>query len=296
MNQRQLEAFRLVIKTGNISSAAQQLYVSQPTVSRLITDLEESIGLKLFERKQGKIHFRQEAFAFYDAVEKVFLGANYLRRVAEEIRHNIGVRLRVGAFPAFGLTLMPAIVGAFHADYPQVSFSLSVETSPSLGESISSGTTDMGIVAGRPNLPGTEIVRCFSAPCVCVVKSDDPLALKDSVTLQMIGERTIVWMDSLSQIEGTMRRSLKTPRGPSNGSLYVNLADSACRLVQLGHGVAVIDPITALSLPISDLMVRPVTPEIRFEFSVLRSEKMVLSKAAAAFTERLLARCEEIEH
>jgi len=290
-----LEAFRLVMKTGSISTAAQQLYVSQPTVSRLLSDLELSTGLKLFDRRQGKIDVRPEAFAFYEGVEKVFLGANYLRRVAEEIRNDIGVRLRVGAFPAFGLTLMPEIIATFHGDFPKASFALTVATSPSLSESVASGTTDIVVVAGTPNLPGTEIMRHFSAPCMCILKADDPLAAQDGIDLHGFAKRNIIWLNSHSNVESALRRSVQIDTISSAGSLYVNLADTACRLVAMGLGIGVIDPVTALSLPVQNLVVRRLQPEVKFEFSILCSEKLVLSPAAKSFLARVATKCEEVE-
>jgi DNA-binding transcriptional LysR family regulator len=295
MNQKQLEAFRLVMKTGSISMAAQQLYVSQPTVSRLLSDLEKSTGLKLFDRRQGKTDVRPEALAFYESVEKVFLGANYLRRVAEEIRNDIGVRLRVGCFPAFGLCVMPEIVAEFHREFPKASFELTVATSPSLGDAVASGTTDITVVGGTPNLVGTEIMQQFNAPCVCVVKADDPLAKCDVIDLQGFDKRNVIWLNSHSNVESTLRRSMPVNAAQSGGSLYVNLADTACRLVMLGIGIAVIDPVTALTLPVPNLVVRPIKPLIGFEFSILRSEKLVLSNVAKSFLSRVSARCEAIE-
>ncbi|PLZ01937.1 hypothetical protein CY652_12945 [Burkholderia sp. WAC0059] len=296
MNQKQLEAFRLVMKTGSISTAAQQLHVSQPTMSRLLSDLEKSIGLRLFDRRQGKTNMRPEALVFYESVEKVFLGANYLRRVAEEIRNNIGVRLRVGCFPAFSLSVMPEIVAGFHHEFPQASFELTVATSSSLGESVSSGTTDLAVVGDTPKLVGTEITRSFSAPCVGVLREDDPLAAAEVIDLTCRDRRNVIWMNSHSNVESTLRRSVQVETVPVGGSLYVNLADTACRLVALGMGIAVIDPITALTLPVPGLVVRPIVPVIGFDFSILCSEKLVMSNVARSLLARLVERCEAIEN
>ncbi|SAL46308.1 LysR family transcriptional regulator [Caballeronia sordidicola] len=295
MNQKQLEAFRLVIKTGSLTTASQQLHVSQPTMSRLLSELEKSIGLKLFDRRQGKISVRSEALAFYESVEKVFLGANYLRRVAEEIRNSVGVRLRVGCLPALGLTFMPEIIVGFYTMHPRTSIELTVATSSSVGESIAVGASDIAVVEGTPNLIGVDLLKSFSIPRVGVMRADDPLAQKQVLDLNSYSAGRIVWMASVANAQSTLVRDLGRCAPDSRGSLFVNLASTACRFVSLGAGIAVIDPITAMSLPLSGLVIKPLEPQMKFQFSILRSEKLVLSKEAKTFLDALVTRCEAIE-
>lgn len=297
MNQKQLEAFRLVMRTGSITTAAQQLFVSQPTMSRLLGDLEKSIGLKLFDRRQGKTTVRPEALAFYESVEKVFMGANYLRRVAEEIRNKVAVRLRIGALPAFGLTLLPEVIAQFYRDYPKASLEVTVATSPSLGDSVSNGLTDIAVVEGTPHLIGTEIIQHFTLPRVAVLRTDDPLVANDIVDLNEAAPRMPIWMSSLSNAESALRRTNAPDVPPAplpGGSLTVNLADTACRFVSLGLGIAVIDPVTALALPIPGLVTRPITPTLGFDFCIIRSHRLAMSPVAQALIDRLVTRCESI--
>jgi DNA-binding transcriptional LysR family regulator len=295
MNQKQLEAFRLVMRTGSISTAAQQLFVSQPTMSRLLSDLEKSIGLKLFDRRQGKTSVRPEALAFYQSVEQVFMGANYLRRVAEEIRNKVGIRLRIGSLPAFGLTLMPEVIAKFHREHPKASIEVTVATSPSLGDSVSNGLTDIAVVEGAPHLIGTEILRHFSMPRVAVLRADDALVARDVIDLNEAAPRMPIWMTSIANLEPALRRaSVASAPDASSASLTVNLADTACRFVSLGLGIAVIDPITALALPVSGLVTRPITPALTFDFCIIRSQRLAASAVAQSFVDGLVARCEAI--
>jgi len=300
MNQKQLEAFRLVMRTGSISTAAQQLFVSQPTMSRLLSDLEKSIGLKLFDRRQGKTSVRPEALAFYESVEQVFMGANYLRRVAEEIRNKVGVRLRVGSLPAFGLTLMPDVIAKFYREHPKASIEVTVATSPSLGDSVSNGLTDIAVVEGAPHLIGTEILRHFSMPRVAVLRADDPLAARDTIDLHEAAPRMPIWMASIANLEPALRRANAASRaGPPpaplpGGSLTVNLADTACRFVSLGLGIAVIDPITARTLPVDGLVTRPITPALAFDFCIIVSHRLANSPVVQSFVDRLVAQCDAI--
>src|SRR3546814_2484088 len=74
MNFRQIEAFRTVIACGTTTRAAEILRISQPAISRLLADLERTTKLKLFDRGKGRIRPTAEGLAFYDEVQRAFIG------------------------------------------------------------------------------------------------------------------------------------------------------------------------------------------------------------------------------
>ena len=64
MNFRQIEAFEAVMKTGSMTLAGKLLFITQPAVSRLIIELEQELGFKLFERKKNKLVRTDERLIF----------------------------------------------------------------------------------------------------------------------------------------------------------------------------------------------------------------------------------------
>ena len=78
MNFRQLKAFNAVMQTGSITGAAKQMLVSQPSVTRLIRDLELNLGFALFVRQGRGIIATVEARRFHLAVESTFLNIERL--------------------------------------------------------------------------------------------------------------------------------------------------------------------------------------------------------------------------
>ncbi len=74
MNLRQIEAFRLVMLRGSMTAAAEELGTSQPSISRLIGELEASTGLTLFVRNGGRIRATDAGSAFYREVDRSFVG------------------------------------------------------------------------------------------------------------------------------------------------------------------------------------------------------------------------------
>ncbi|MBL0916281.1 MAG: LysR family transcriptional regulator, partial [Sphingopyxis sp.] len=67
---RQVEAFRAVMMSGGITAAATMLNISQPSVSRLIADMERAVGFRLFDRRGARVHPTAQAQALYEAVRR----------------------------------------------------------------------------------------------------------------------------------------------------------------------------------------------------------------------------------
>ena len=83
---RQLEAFRALMDVGSVTRGAQLLGVSQPTMSRLLADMEAETGLVLFERSGRGLQPTPEALAFDQEVERAFAGLAQLEAVARSMR------------------------------------------------------------------------------------------------------------------------------------------------------------------------------------------------------------------
>jgi DNA-binding transcriptional LysR family regulator len=84
VNVRQVEAFRTIMLRGSMTAAARELRTSQPSISRLIAELEGEIGLRLFERTAGRLRPTPEGLSFYREVERSFIGLDRLVDAARE--------------------------------------------------------------------------------------------------------------------------------------------------------------------------------------------------------------------
>ena len=105
LKHRQVEAFRAVIISGSMSTAADILGITQPAVSRLIRDLEYETRLDLFERSGGRLVATGDAMALYREVDRSFVGLERIAGLARDLRERRGGSLRVAALPV--LTSMP---------------------------------------------------------------------------------------------------------------------------------------------------------------------------------------------
>lgn len=111
MNLRQLEAFRATIRSGSITEAAKMMRISQPSVSRLIADLERSAGFPLFARVGRGLAPTVEGKTFYKGVEGMFVGIDRLEDLAMSIRTSQGGTISISTIQSMALIELPIAVG-----------------------------------------------------------------------------------------------------------------------------------------------------------------------------------------
>ena len=113
IQNRQIEAFRAVMLTGAMTTAAEMIQVSQPAVSRLVRDLEHELGLTLFRRRGNLVVPTPEATALMTEVERSFVGLAQISAFADDLRRGRTGSLRVAALPTMAAGFAPRFIAEF---------------------------------------------------------------------------------------------------------------------------------------------------------------------------------------
>lgn len=168
ITHKQVEAFRMIMITGSATHAAKLLNVSQPAVSRMISNLEHDIGFPLFIRKNRQLKPTYEARLFHDDVERSFIGLERLQRSAEAIRQTRGGKLHLVCIPSLASNVGTELIRRFSKLRPQVKISLDVQPSQRLFEWILSKKCDLGFTTLPINTPEvtTRVLARKNAVCV----------------------------------------------------------------------------------------------------------------------------------
>lgn len=289
MNLRQLEAFRAAVSTGSFTGAAELLHTSQPSVSRLVADLERSTGLKLFARRGSRIYLTPEAEAFFQHVERSFTGLSDLRTAAREIGALREGALKIAAFPAASLRLVPDTVAAFAQHAPGVRLTLHIRSSRRVQELIASGGYDIGIATIPFEYPGLKARWRVSASCLCALPQTHPLAAGSTVRLQDLAQEPWLALDPSFAASRHIAYVFQSLGMTANTLFETNLSYASCELVERGAGIAVIDPLTAAAYRNRRVAIRPTDPPIPFQFAVTTPEARIPSRALEVFSEQLKA-------
>lgn len=144
---RQVDAFRTVVSTGTVTRAADMLGVSQPAISRLISDLETEVGFQLFQRAGRVLVPTQEARLLVKEVRQTVSGMEHIKESAAAIASFGHARLNLVTTPAFATQLAPDLISRFCTTRPKAMARLEIETNDDSIEWMVSQNFDFGITA-----------------------------------------------------------------------------------------------------------------------------------------------------
>lgn len=283
INLRQIEAFRAVMIHKTVTRAAQTLYISQPAVSRLIADLEYYIGFELFLRRKGRLVPTPEALAFYEEVERSFVGLERITDTARDIREFRSGRLFICAMPALSISLLPDIVHRFSQRYPAVSISLQAHSSKRVVEWVSTQQCDVGFIGLSFEDPGVEERTMIEAPLKLVMLPDHPLAAKQRVRASDLADEPFISVGQFLDVRPEIDRVFAEAGVKRDLRLETQLSSVACEMVLAGAGISLIEPATAYSYMSRGLAVRDFEPSILFRYSALLPAFRPPSRLATEF-------------
>jgi len=269
MRFRQVEAFRAAMLTGSVTGAANFLGVSQPSASRLIADLETSIGFKLFDRSGGRLVPTPEGMEFYQAVDRAFVGMQKLERAADQIREARTRVLTVCALPVLASSVMPHAIRMFLERHPHVMVNQEVLHPPEILESLQAGQLDLAMSVTFAELPGVVQEPLITPRFICALPKGHPLTAKEVISLTDFHDQDFIgllpsvpldWsrIDRLFEERGIRpRRRAATPH-----------SHAGYAMVAAGVGIGLFEPFAAHSWIANGVEVRPLDEEIRYTYSL----------------------------
>lgn len=146
--------FNCVAETGNISHAARQLFISQPAVSKAITNLEENLKTTLFQRGSRGVRLTDEGKLLYSYTKNAF---DTLRQGEEHIHRlqELGIgNLRIGASATLCKYLLLPCLYRFVKEYPHIKIAIESQSSAETLKMLENNTLDIGLVV-KPEAAGS---------------------------------------------------------------------------------------------------------------------------------------------
>ena len=150
MNLHQLATFQVVAKHCSYIRAAKELHFSQPAVSAQIRQLEESMGVKLFDKIGHRTHLTPAGEELYLYSQKIFTLIDETLEAMEALRSPHHGRLHVGADTTVGTYVVPKLLGKFHELYPHVEITLEVVNRSYLVDALVNNRIDMVLMGKVP--------------------------------------------------------------------------------------------------------------------------------------------------
>lgn len=290
MNLRQLEAFRATMRCGSVTEAAEMMHISQPSVSRLIADLERSVGFDLFQRSGRGLTSTVEARTFYQAVEGMFVGVDRLQDLANNIRTTTGGVISVGTIQSISTIELPHAVSTLIRRYADIRLMIHARNTPAILDAVQLRQFDLGVVGRQPPYDGVETLFQTAAPYVCMMPEDHPLVGHAGlVDLEELAEReTFVtfggaFPDAMMSMNSDLSQKLQARSRLSSTNMPV-----AAALVRETGVLAIADPFSAeQAVRMGGVAFRPIRQSLTYYVSIVCAGRAQLSRQALEFSEIL---------
>ncbi len=147
MNTKQAFYIQTIAKEGSITAAAQKLYISQPSLSQTLKQIEAELGLPLFDRDTFPLRLTYAGEKYLECANALLAANDRLERQLQEIREERSGRLRLGISVQRAMQILPEAMPWFLMQHPNVSIELTEAGSASLEELVSSGQIDLAMAA-----------------------------------------------------------------------------------------------------------------------------------------------------
>ena len=283
---RQVEAFKAVIETGSISTAAELVHISQPAMSKLIAHFESDTGLKLFDRLKGRLAPTEQAMRLHEEIARIFAGVRQVENAAEAIRREEQGRLTIGAVPALAGSFVQRATMAFLKQRGNVFCSVQPLSSQWIVDRLVTRDFDVGLVTGRIDNPYVIFEPLMEHPLVCIMPLDHPLAEKNVIRPSDLEQTPFISFNLDSHAADQIAAMFTASGVNAKIALIAAGTPTICEFVAAGLGVSLVHPLMASGME-GRLSVRPFEPKVLFKFQIARSADSRNSRLVEAFAEQV---------
>lgn len=287
LSTRQLEAFLTLAEVRNFTRAARAFHLSQPAFSALIRTLEETVGVRLFDRDKRAIELTVAGTAFeLSAMRILSVTRAALREIDDHSNRKLG-RAAVALLPSLAASWLPPLLARFALRHPNVVLEVADHISRPCVEMVLSGSVDFAIVsfaAGDPELK-SEIYCTERFHLVC--HKDNELATVPTIEVEDMTAQTFIHQVRNSIILRFLDAAVHPKR--ISKVMEVEQLSTVLGLVKAQIGITVV---TSLTVPLCrdlGLVMRPLPMrQLIRTLYVVRRRGRTLSPAAQGLLEFLL--------
>lgn len=267
MKLTQLEYFCVAARYHNITKAARELFVTQPSISNAIKALEEEFGVNLFFRNNNKLTLTPEGEIFYKSAEELLAHADSVESKFHELRKKV-TPIRIGIPPMLGTIYLPELYLSLNESFPNVDLRLFEFGSIKACNLVLEEKLDIAIVnAEQPSIDKCNSRIIDTEDLLFCVAPDHPLAGQKTLLLTMLADKPLILFNTDSVQVMTLTRQFKAVGVNPHIILNTSQITTLINMVKSGHmGTFLYRSIVEKH---SDIVGIPVMPSIEQRIGVI---------------------------
>lgn len=235
---RQLEFFRAVMLYGSINRAAHYLCVSQPVVSRTISQLERSIGLQLFDRRSSHLVPTKNAYVLHRYCDDIFVRTNQLDYVIKSLKARQGPHLKFCAAPALSNSFIPGLLARFDRNV-RVHFESAMLADITVN--VESGRFQFGLTIWPVLSEKLECKPLADSDFVFLCHKSNPLHALKKIRIEHLADQEFIFTNRAMPIGEHIERRFDELNVHCERYLEVDRSEIVCSLINAGRGVTIIN-------------------------------------------------------
>lgn len=287
MEIRVLRYFLTVVREEGINRAAEVLHITQPTLSRQLAQLEEEVGVKLFQRGARKITLTNEGILLRRRAEEILALVDRTEKELVEQDEQIEGRIVIGGGELAAMQEMPEIIASFRKKYPLVTFDIFTGSADLVKEQMEKGLIDIGVLLEPIDIEKFDFIRLNDRErWVVLMRPDDVLAAKEAVSAEDLKDAPLI-LPRRTNVQNELANWLGGFFKESQVIFTSNLATNSALMVQRGLAYSLV---IEGSVPFWDkekIACRPFLPELTANSVFAWKKQQPFSPAATRFIEHM---------
>jgi DNA-binding transcriptional LysR family regulator len=294
---RQFRVFEAVARHQSFTLAAKELHLSQPAVSMQVKQMEDQVGLPLYEQVGKRIHLTQagqEIFHYSRAIGQLLTEAE---EVIEELKGSARGRLTISV-TSTAKYFVPALLGIFHERFPGITVSLDVTNRETVVKQLSQNSVDLVVMGQPPKDMELESGIFMDNPLVIIAPPSHPLAGEKRIPLKRLEDEVFLTREPGSGTRSAIERFFNQQGVRLRTGMEIASNEAIKQSVQAGLGLGLLSRDTLdMELSLGKLVILDVVdfPILRHWYVMHRKGKR-LSAAAQAFKQFLLDEANGLVH
>jgi DNA-binding transcriptional LysR family regulator len=240
VNLNQLRVFCAVANRLSFTLAAQDLQLTQPAVSLQVKALERSVRIRLFERRGNVLSLTEAGNALYDSAMTMLSAEDRAVRALSELSGASRGKLVVGANTTSGMYIVPDLISAFTAAWPEAELVLHIEPAVRIFERIHQNIVDVGFVGGPIEDERFEVEHVAPDPLALIFSPRHPFAGRASISLRELADQPFIVPEPTSLIRVLFERALRQAGVAIRVGLQLHETEPVKKAVEANLGLGIV--------------------------------------------------------
>ena len=285
MEIKNLRYFLAVAREENMSKAAEQLHVSQPTLSKTLKSLEEELGKKLFVRHSFSISLTDEGMLLRDRAQDLVAMSDKIEQEFSSLDDITGGDIYFGLAESYQIRYLAREIYKLKEKYPNFTYHITSGDTEQVTEKLDKGILDFAVLCETPDSNKYEYVKFPEADVWgAIISSSHPLAKKKSIHVSdLIGQPLFVSEQSWNNEIKTWAKE-RFPKLKLEGSFRLSYNGSVFARESLGILLTFKDLINTEG---TDMVFRPLSPELKSELYLIWNKYQAFTPIAEKFLEQI---------